>query len=61
MILEAEGRSHCVGCVLNIRNLRDTARWNWYGEGDDMIFIDGEGWPPSLHGTGTKDYFNIAG
>jgi len=30
------------------------------GEGDDMIFIDGEGWPPSLHGTGTEDYFNTA-
>ena len=35
-------------------------RFNWYGEGDDMIFIDGEQWPPSLHGTGTEDYFNTA-
>lgn len=35
-------------------------RFNWYGEGDDMIFIDGEEWPPSLHGTGTEDYFNTA-
>lgn len=34
--------------------------FNWYGEGDDMIFIDGETWPPSLHGTGTEDYFNTA-
>jgi len=34
--------------------------FNWYGEGDDMIFIDGEEWPPSLHGTGTEDYFNTA-
>lgn len=34
--------------------------FNWYGEGDDMIFIDGEKWPPSLHGTGTEDYFNTA-
>lgn len=25
-----------------------------------MIFIDGEAWPPSLHGTGTEDYFNLA-
>jgi len=30
----------------------------WYGEGDDMFFIDGENWPPSLHGTGTEDFFN---
>ncbi|MGI8908970.1 MAG: glycoside hydrolase family 172 protein [Rubrobacteraceae bacterium] len=59
-ILEAEGRGHYVGCVLNVHNLRETERWNWYGEGDDMIFIDGEEWPPSLHGTGTEDYFNTA-
>ncbi len=32
----------------------------WYGEGDDMFFIDGESWPPSLHGTGTEDYFNMS-
>jgi hypothetical protein len=25
-----------------------------------MIFIDGEAFPPSLHGTGTEDYFNTA-
>ena len=59
-ILEAEGRGHYVGCVLNVHNLRKTNLWNWYGEGDDMIFIDGEEWPPSLHGTGTEDYFNTA-
>lgn len=34
--------------------------FNWYGEGDDMIFIDDDVWPPSLHGTGTEDYFNTA-
>jgi hypothetical protein len=33
---------------------------DWYGEGDEMIFIDGETWPPSLHGTGTEDYVNMA-
>ena len=32
----------------------------WYGEGDDMFFIDGEKWPCSLHGTGTEDYFNMS-
>ncbi|MEV0618223.1 glycoside hydrolase family 172 protein [Nonomuraea sp. NPDC050404] len=60
VILEAEGRGHYVGCVLNVTNLRHTSDWNWYGEGDDMIFIDGEAFPPSLHGTGTEDYFNTA-
>jgi hypothetical protein len=31
----------------------------WYGEGDDMWFIDGEN-IPSLIGTGTEDFFNTA-
>lgn len=61
-ILEAEGRGHYVGCNLNIHNLRadrgDGA--NWYGEGDEMMRIDGEEWPVSIHGTGTEDYFNTA-
>lgn len=60
VILDAVGKGHYVGCNLNIHNLRSTREWNWYGEGDDMIFIDGEPWPPSLHGTGTEDYFNTA-
>jgi hypothetical protein len=25
-----------------------------------MIFVDGEPFPPSLHGTGTEDYFDTA-
>lgn len=60
VILDAEGKGHYVGCHLDIQNLRHTHEWNWYGEGDDMIFIDGEPFPPSLHGTGTEDYFNTA-
>ena len=59
VLLDARGRGHYVGCNLNIdvfeRQVND-----WYGEGDDMIFIDGEPWPPRLHGTGTEDYFNTA-
>jgi hypothetical protein len=59
VILAAEGRGHYVGCNLGVdvfeRQVND-----WYGEGDDMIFIDGEPWPPRLHGTGTEDYFNTA-
>jgi len=53
VILDAEGEGHYVGCVLAIENLSTS----WFGEGDDMIFIDGEGFPPSLHGTGLEDYF----
>ncbi|OZB95382.1 glycoside hydrolase family 172 protein [Paenibacillus sp. XY044] len=60
VILDAVGRGHYIGCNFNVHNLRDTREWNWYGEGDDMIFIDGEPWPPTLHGTGMEDYFNTA-
>jgi hypothetical protein len=60
VILDAVGAGHYVGCHLNIHNLRNTSDWDWPGEGDDMIFIDGEEWPPSLHGTGTEDYVNMA-
>lgn len=31
----------------------------WYGEGDDMWFIDGET-TPSMIGTGTEDFFNTS-
>ena len=53
VILDAEGKGHYVGCNLSVHNLMG----GWWGEGDDMIFIDGEDWPPSLHGTGSEDYF----
>jgi hypothetical protein len=65
LILEAQGSGQYVGCSLNIHNLRRSKHGgNWYGEGDEMIFIDedneGLRWPPTLHGTGTEDYFNTA-
>ncbi len=60
LIVDAEGWGHYVGCHLDIHNLTETRGRNWYGEGDDMIFVDGEPFPPSLHGTGTEDYFNTA-
>lgn len=56
VIVDAEGRGHYVGCNLSIHSNEP----GWPGEGDDMIFIDGEQWPPSLHGTGTEDYFCAA-
>jgi len=59
VICEIEGDGIYCGAHLDIdcfqRNPND-----WYGEGDDMIFIDGEAWPPSLHGTGTEDWFHCA-
>jgi hypothetical protein len=53
VILEAKGWGNYVGLFLNVDNICG----GWYGEGDDMIFIDGEKWPPSLHGTGTEEIF----
>lgn len=51
---DIEGKGHFVGVNYYV----DSPSPMWYGEGDDMFFIDGEKWPPSLHGTGTEDFFN---
>jgi hypothetical protein len=59
VILEARGRGHYVGCNLSIDHINPVPNFSWFGEGDDMIFIDGET-VPSLHGTGTEDYFCAA-
>jgi hypothetical protein len=56
VILEVEGEGHYVGCNLAVRHFQGS----WWGEGDDMIFIDDDVWPPSLHGTGAEDYFGHA-
>lgn len=48
------GKGHFVGVNYYV----DCPSPIWYGEGDDMFFIDGEEWPPDLHGTGTEDFFN---
>jgi len=53
LVLDAAGKGHYVGCALHL----DTNQAAWWGEGDDMFFVDGEVWPPNLHGTGTEDYF----
>ena len=53
VLLDAEGHGNLAGIFLNIDNLTT----EWYGEGDDMIFIDGEKWPPSYHGTGSEEIF----
>lgn len=57
-VLEAAGRGHYVGCNLSV-DCREHLKNDWWGEGDDMIFIDGDT-TPTLHGTGTEDYFNTA-
>ena len=52
LICEASGRGHYVGCNLSILQ----RAMGWWGEGDDMIYVDGEEFP-SLYGTGSEDYF----
>jgi len=56
VILETKGRGHYLGCNLSVTNIQGT----WWGEGDDMIWVDGYKWPPDLHGTGSEDYLNQA-
>jgi len=56
VILDTKGRGHYIGCNLSVTNFQRT----WWGEGDDMIWVDGYKWPPDLHGTGSEDYFNHA-
>ena len=55
VLLETEGEGHYVGCNLSVKHFQGS----WWGEGDDMFFIDGEEFP-SIIGTGTEDYFNHA-
>ncbi len=56
VILDTQGAGHYIGCNLSVTNLQHT----WWGEGDDMIWVDGYKWPPDLHGTGSEDYLNQA-
>ncbi len=58
VIFEAAGAGHYVGCHIDVDIFSRQAN-DWYGEGDDMIFVDGQPWP-GIHGTGTEDYFNTA-
>jgi hypothetical protein len=51
--LDAVGAGQMIGLVLQIDNVAG----GWYGEGDDMVFVDDEPWPPSIHGTGTEEIF----
>jgi hypothetical protein len=56
VILETKGRGHYIGCNISVSNFQE----GWWGEGDDMIWVDGYKWPPDLHGTGSEDYLNQA-
>lgn len=50
--MEAAGRGHFAGVTMSVIENQD----GWWGEGDDMFFVDGEKLP-SINGTGSEDYF----
>jgi hypothetical protein len=50
--MEATGHGHFVGVTMSVLQNQD----GWWGEGDDMFFVDGEK-RPSINGTGSEDYF----
>jgi hypothetical protein len=50
--MEATGRGHYVGVTMSVLQNQD----GWWGEGDDMFFIDGDKLP-TITGTGSEDYF----
>jgi hypothetical protein len=50
--MDAKGHGQFVGVTLSVLQNQD----GWWGEGDDMFFIDGAP-APSIAGTGSEDYF----
>lgn len=50
--MEATGRGQFAGVTMSVFQNQDY----WWGEGDDMFFVDGESLP-SINGTGSEDYF----
>ena len=55
VFMEATGKGHFVGVTQAVLQNEN----GWFGEGDDMIFIDGDAMP-TINGTGTEDYYNGA-
>jgi len=55
VFVNTKGKGHFVGINYFVHSPTPM----WYGEGDDMWFIDGET-RPSLIGTGTEDFFNTS-
>jgi len=60
-ILLARGKGVYVGTAIMLLNPNEipTIWGNWWGEGDEKIFVDDDV-HPSIFGTGTEDYFNYS-
>ncbi|HEY7058525.1 MAG TPA: glycoside hydrolase family 172 protein [Vicinamibacterales bacterium] len=50
--METRGRGHLMGVTLGVLQNAN----GWWGEGDEMIFVDGAA-SPTIVGTGSEDYF----
>jgi hypothetical protein len=59
--LMAIGKGRLVGAATYVYNPSNvpTSNGNWWGEGDEKIFVDGESFPP-FFGTGSEDYYNYS-
>jgi hypothetical protein len=57
VLLKTQGKGHIVGLNMNIQSYNGQFQ---FLQGDDMFYIDGEK-RPSIHGTGTEDYFSSGG
>lgn len=57
LFADIKGKGHFVGINYYVHS--PSTMWYGEGEGDDMIFIDGEE-KASLLGTGTEDFFNTS-
>ncbi len=53
--IDINGKGVCLGNMLHIAN----SNRDWWGEGDEKIWIDGENFP-RIFGTGTEDYYSYA-
>ncbi|MEN8203365.1 MAG: glycoside hydrolase family 172 protein [Bacteroidota bacterium] len=61
VVLMARGKGRYVGTSVFLKNpASGPNNWgNWWGEGDEKIYIDDDKYP-TLFGTGTEDYFGYA-
>lgn len=61
LYLMAIGKGRIAGTSAYLYNPSNavTSWGNWWGEGDEKIFIDGDTFP-SFYGTGSEDYFNYS-
>src|SRR5580692_1891287 len=53
--LDIKGTGHYVGTVMSVVQ----TQVSWFGEGDDLFYVDGAV-KPQILGTGSEDYFNDA-